>query len=559
LPLARKSRFLCHILADLTTDTVTMKTIMAPESASDEQLVAWSLTGDREAFGLIVQRYQTLVCSITYGGTGSLTLSQDLAQETFLTAWRKLTGLTDATKLRAWLCGIARNLTRSSLRSGQREPVLDAEPLEAIHELISAEPSPAAQAVSREEEAILWRALEKIPDAYREPLILFYREHRSLERVAQELELSPDAARQRLSRGRAMLAERVAAFVEGTLERTTPGKAFTLGVMAALPGITVSAKAATVGATAAKGGTTVNAAGVTGLFSALVALFFVGSYADYHLCLGEVRTEEERQHVRSFYRKTVAFVSGIFVAFGAALFWVCRNQLEPAVMFSLLVSELFVIYVLTRFVFTIARIRSQRAHYSSVLGREYAGQFPAPAWEYRSRWSFCGLPLVHIRIGDRFDILKKPVTAWIAVGGRYAVGALFAFGEFAIAPASVGWCAVGLIPFGGLALGLLPIGGCSLGVWAFGALAFGWQAYGACAMAWNVAEGWIALARQYALGFVAYGAADGQMASAFVQSSLFFRYAEVLKKNFAWLNLLWVVPCLIEWRLVARSRKSANA
>jgi hypothetical protein len=66
-------------------------------------------------------------------------------------------------------------------------------------------------------------------------LILFNREHRSVERVAAELELSEDAVKQRLSRGRKLLADEVAAFVEGTLERTTPGRAFTLDVMSVLP------------------------------------------------------------------------------------------------------------------------------------------------------------------------------------------------------------------------------------------------------------------------------------------------------------------------------------
>ena len=106
---------------------------MATESQTDAQLVEWSLTGDRAAFGRIVERYQSLVCSITYGATGSLTLSEDIAQETFLTAWRQLTALSDAGKLRAWLCGIARNLVNNSLRRGQREPIRGAEPLDAIH------------------------------------------------------------------------------------------------------------------------------------------------------------------------------------------------------------------------------------------------------------------------------------------------------------------------------------------------------------------------------------------------------------------------------------------
>ena len=67
--------------------------MMATEKMSvvgynDAELVEWSLTGDREAFGRIVERYQSLVCSITYGATGSLGLSEDIAQETFVTAWQ---------------------------------------------------------------------------------------------------------------------------------------------------------------------------------------------------------------------------------------------------------------------------------------------------------------------------------------------------------------------------------------------------------------------------------------------------------------------------------------
>ena len=52
------------------------------------------------------------------------------------------------------------------------------------------------------------------------------------EDLAQNLELSEDAVKQRLSRGRKLLHEQVLAFVEGALEKTSPGKNFTLGVLA---------------------------------------------------------------------------------------------------------------------------------------------------------------------------------------------------------------------------------------------------------------------------------------------------------------------------------------
>jgi RNA polymerase sigma factor (sigma-70 family) len=211
---------------------------------SDAQLVEWTLAGDRAAFATIVKRYQSLVCSITYNATGSLSLSEDLAQETFFAAWKQLSELREPMRLRSWLCGITRFLVGKEYRRQGREPLYAAESLDDIQEPSSLEASPAMQAVSREEEAILWRALERIPDAYREPLILFYREEKSIERVAAELELSEDAVKQRLSRGRKLLHEEVVAFVEGTLSRTAPGRDFSNAVLAMLP----AAPAATAGA-----------------------------------------------------------------------------------------------------------------------------------------------------------------------------------------------------------------------------------------------------------------------------------------------------------------------
>ena len=228
---------------------------VSAEVFNDAELVSESLSGNRDAFGRIVAQYQSLICSLAYSATGSLSQSEDLAQETFLAAWKQLADLREPHKLRAWLCGSARNLINYSLRRQGREPSHAAEPLETVEEPPSLEPLPPDQAIGREEEAILWRSLERMPEIYREPLVLFYREHQSIERVAQNLELSEDAVKQRLSRGRKLLHEQVLAFVESALERTNPDRAFTAGVLAALPVLAATARTATAGATAAKSGT----------------------------------------------------------------------------------------------------------------------------------------------------------------------------------------------------------------------------------------------------------------------------------------------------------------
>src|SRR5216117_1024789 len=263
--------------------------------SSDSEVVTRSLAGNRDAFGGIVARYQSLLCSLAYSATGSLSQSEDLAQETFITAWTQLADLRKPEKLRSWLCRISRNLTYDALRKQGREPIHKAEPLQEIQESPAAEPLPSDYTISREEEAILWRSIERIPESYREPLVLYYREHQSVEKVAAVLDLSEDTVKQRMSRGRKLLHEQVLAFVEGALERTNPGKAFTIGVLAALPAFTISTKAAAVGV-AAKGGTAAKAAAASGLFSAILApvVGLSGSYIGYRIGMDGAQSDHER-------------------------------------------------------------------------------------------------------------------------------------------------------------------------------------------------------------------------------------------------------------------------
>jgi len=179
--------------------------------------------------------------------------SEDLAQEAFVDAWRQLHALREPEKLRPWLCGILRYKVGRLRRSDGQEPVRQAEALEQAEELPSADEPAADLAMDKEEQAILWSALERVPELYREPLVLYYREYCSVEHVAVALDLTEDAVKQRLARGRKILQERVLSFVEGALSRSTPGRVFTLGVLAALPAMATPAKAAGIGVAAAHG------------------------------------------------------------------------------------------------------------------------------------------------------------------------------------------------------------------------------------------------------------------------------------------------------------------
>src|SRR5262245_17577827 len=180
---------------------------MTPASARHTpDAVLWQLVlqGSVQAFEVLVRRHQSLVCAVAYSTCGDLALSEDVAQETFWSAWQKRASLEEASHLRGWLCGIARNVGKNVRRRASR-PADAAAALDAAEGLPVDEPGPAEQAVSHEEEALVWRTLEQMPESYREPLVLFYREEQSVAEVAAALGLSEDAVKQRLSRGRGMV------------------------------------------------------------------------------------------------------------------------------------------------------------------------------------------------------------------------------------------------------------------------------------------------------------------------------------------------------------------
>lgn len=478
------------------------------EIASDAELVAASLAGERTAFARIVERYQRLLCSLAYSATGSLSESEDVAQETFLAAWRQLGQLREPDKLRPWLCGILRHqLSRFRRRDG-REPVRQAEQLEATAELDSAELAAADQAMHAEERAMLWRTLEKLPEVYREPLILYYREHQSVEHVAAALDLTEDAVKQRLARGRRMLQEQVLAFVAGALSRTTPAKAFTAAVLAALPAaLPTPAKAIGLGAATAQGGVLAKWTGLAAFVASVSGI--VNLILSLRAALDQTRTPRERRMVV----RTVLVSFGGFFAFLGLLYglrvsafqwWEHRlwflGAAQAAVVVATLTFPFYVLHLLRR----IRALRTaERARHPECF-RDPVDQVNSAAGEYRSRLHLFGVPLVHLRFAIP-EADAPPVFGWFA-GGDRAYGLIFAWGTWAIAPISVGAFAIGLFSVGAVGVGLISLGTIATGLLAVGCFSIGIKAYAwLSALGWEAAQsGGFALARDAAHAPVAW-------------------------------------------------------
>ena len=483
-----------------------IKTETMPVAQQDDAgLVADSLAGNHDAFRQIVERYQTLICSLAYCATGSVSQSEDLAQETFVTAWKDLAALREPAKLRSWLCAIVRFRISHQFRRQGREPVHAAEPLAAMDSAAALDAPPCAQAITNEETAILWRSLERIPDTYREPLVLFYREHQSIETVAANLDLTEDAVKQRLSRGRKMLQEQVLAFVEGALARTNPGQAFTVAVLAALPiTLATSAKAASIATVAAKGGAMAKGTLFGSVLGVLLGptLGVVCGYFGLRTSLKNTSTPRERAFVIRYSKiitaAVVIFITSLLLSlYLAGPLW----KHHPALLIAL---ELAITLAYGVFIFVSAwrfgREFTQMREEERQLHPELFRVEPLPlVWEYRSRATLFGLPVVHCRGGKLPGQKTQPAIGWIAFG-EIAYGILYASGAVAVGGISTGGVSVGIISFGGFGFGLLTFGGIAFGGVALGGAAIGLIASGGVALGWHAAIGGVAAAHELALG-----------------------------------------------------------
>src|SRR5438132_3498947 len=136
---------------------------------TDAELLAASRRGEHAAFGALVERYQGVVSAVSYSRTRDQALSEDVAQETFLAAWRQLDQLREPGRLRSWLCGIARNLANKARRRTVRETPID-EPVAIAGD------NPFDDVCEAQAERVVGEALGRVPESYRDVLVLYYRE-----------------------------------------------------------------------------------------------------------------------------------------------------------------------------------------------------------------------------------------------------------------------------------------------------------------------------------------------------------------------------------------------
>ena len=425
--------------------------------------------------------------------------------------------------------------------------------------------------MSHEEETLLWQTLERIPESYREPLILYYREEQSVAEIAAALELSPDTVKQRLARGRAMLQEWVAQLVEGTLRRSRPGRGLTVAIMAGITSFSTGSKAAAAGTGVAALATPalLSAGAVGGLAGSLLGL--AGTWLGFWLPAQLAATRAEHEYIQRVGRR-VLLVSLLFMIALAVLIVLTPGRLRT-MQYLLGLGAWFLAYWVYLALECIPAARAiERLRLDAnaepndtfLRARLTATRFRWRGRVFRSRARFLGLPLLDINVSDPGQPHRGVARGWIAIGneahgvlafGNFARG-LVAIGGRTVGVVSIGGMAAGVVAVGGLAVGGLAIGGLGLGVVAIGGLGLGWQASGggalavdvACgggAAAWHAAYGGAAVAHSYAVGGAAFAehvndaAAKAALANQPMMQVLAWQIA-----NSGWFSMGIVAACL---------------
>ena len=257
--------------------------------------------GDTVAYGRLVGATQRMVASVALAVTRDVHTSEDIAQETFLSAWQRIGQLGNPQSFLPWLRQVARNRAIDHVRA-QRYRETPVDPLDTLAAVAASQHGPAEQFVSDEQARQLAEALDEIPETSRDVLLLYYREGEDTREVAALLGITDAAVRKRLQRGRDSLrAEWLRRFADAA-RNTAPGVAFASAVGAAVASVapaTATAAAASAGLGAGKlglGGKSLLA--VLGAAAAAIGLVLGAVWLETRYYLRRARTEAVRRAIR---------------------------------------------------------------------------------------------------------------------------------------------------------------------------------------------------------------------------------------------------------------------
>ena len=160
---------------------------MEPDPRYDAELVADTLSGNREAFGQLYDRYARMVRVVVAGVSGDWTGVEDMVQECFLRGYRKLATLRGPDRFGSWIVGIARQVGRERRRSLRRDRHEFRDPQSSELEPLA---DMALEADANDQIDLVMRRLAGLEERERLAIHAFFFEQRDAQQGADLLGLS---------------------------------------------------------------------------------------------------------------------------------------------------------------------------------------------------------------------------------------------------------------------------------------------------------------------------------------------------------------------------------
>ncbi len=174
----------------------------ARADAGEAAALARARAGELAAFGALVRRHQARVFRFLLRMLDAREEAMELTQDVFVKAWQALPDWRPEAAFSTWLLQIARNAALDQLR---RRRVVRFAPLEEGLEVADDAPGPEARYASRQRQAQLERALQRLAAEHREILLLRDIEDMPYEDIAEVLGISLGTVKSRIARARAGL------------------------------------------------------------------------------------------------------------------------------------------------------------------------------------------------------------------------------------------------------------------------------------------------------------------------------------------------------------------
>ena len=185
------------------------------EETTDQDLVARVQGGDRQAFDLLVLKYQNRIVKLVSRFVHDPMEAQDVAQEAFIKAYRAIGSFRGESAFYTWLYRIATNAAKNFLvAQNRRPPAVGVDAMEAeqyaVDTRLKEKETPENLAVTEELKAVIFRAIEALPDDLREAITLREMECMSYEDIAMVMGCPVGTVRSRIFRARDAIDQKLA-------------------------------------------------------------------------------------------------------------------------------------------------------------------------------------------------------------------------------------------------------------------------------------------------------------------------------------------------------------